>query len=74
MSEINEQIIGSGGLLRAIEVAKALSISRAMAYRLMQQGDIRTVRIAGSRRVRIKDLERYISDNMFPPVSPASRQ
>ncbi len=59
-------------LLRATEVAEILDISRAMAYRLMQQGEIRTVRISGSRRVRVGDLEKYISDNVFPPLSKAS--
>ena len=42
-------------LLRATEVAEFLDISRAMAYRLMQRGDIRTVRISGSRRVRVEE-------------------
>jgi excisionase family DNA binding protein len=32
-------------LLKAVEVAEILSISRAYAYRLMQQGEIRTVAI-----------------------------
>lgn len=53
--------------LRATEVAEILDISRAMAYRLMQRGKIRTVRISGSRRVREEDLEKYIGDNLYPP-------
>ena len=56
-------------LLRATEVAEILDISRAMAYRLMQQGKIRTVHISGSRRVRAEDLETYIRDNVNPPLS-----
>ena len=56
-----------GKQLKATEVANILNISRAMAYRLMQQGDIRTVRISGSRRVRAGDLEKYIEDNLYPP-------
>lgn len=56
-----------GRLLKATEVANILNISRAMAYRLMQQGDIRTVRISGIRRVRATDLEKYIEDNLYPP-------
>ncbi|MBN1536199.1 MAG: helix-turn-helix domain-containing protein [Anaerolineales bacterium] len=51
-------------LLRAIEVAEILSISRAFAYRLMQQGKIPTVCIAGARRVRPEDLSRYINKSL----------
>jgi excisionase family DNA binding protein len=58
-------------LLRDADVAKILDISRAMAYRLMQQGEIRTVRIAGSRRVRVMDLDEYINENLYPPPAQA---
>jgi len=34
-------------LMKAAEVASILQISRALAYRLMQQGQIPTVRIGG---------------------------
>lgn len=54
-------------LLKATEVAQILDVSRALAYRLMQQGEIRTVRIAGSSRVRAVDLEKYISENLYSP-------
>jgi excisionase family DNA binding protein len=53
-------------LLRATEVARILNISRAMAYLLMQRGDIRTVRIGTARRVRREDLDRYIQENLSP--------
>ena len=56
-------------LLKAVQVAEYLNISRAMAYRLMQQGDIRTVRISGSRRVRVEDLKNYIDENIHPPLT-----
>ncbi|MBU1934462.1 helix-turn-helix domain-containing protein, partial [Patescibacteria group bacterium] len=52
---MEEKIIQTNGevkLLRAGEVAQILNVSRAFAYRLMQQGKIRTVAIAKSRRVR----------------------
>ena len=51
-------------LLKAIEVAKILNISRSLTYRLMQQGKIRTVRIGSARRVRPKDLLTYIEENI----------
>jgi len=55
--------IHSDQLLKAIEVAKILNISRSLAYRLMQQGKIRTIRIGSARRVRLKDLQTYIEEN-----------
>ncbi len=50
-------------LLRATEVAQVLEISRAKAYRLIQQGIIPSVRIDHSVRVRPCDLEAYIQKN-----------
>jgi len=55
-------------LLKATEVADYLNISRAMAYRLMQNGLIRTVMIGSARRVRPQDLQGYIETNLTPPV------
>ena len=53
-----------GKLLKAVQVADRLNVSRAQAYRLMQEGDIPTVRIRGSIRVRPEDLDRYIQENL----------
>ena len=53
-------------LLKANEVARILNISRAMAYQLMQRGEIRTVRIGTARRVRREDLYQYIQENLSP--------
>ena len=50
-------------LLKSDEVAEILQISRSMAYALMKRGDIPTVRIGTSVRVRPEDLEKYIKDN-----------
>lgn len=47
-------------LLKATDVAKILNISRALAYRLMQKGDIPVVRIKHAVRVKLTDLESYI--------------
>jgi excisionase family DNA binding protein len=54
----------SKSLLKATEVAKILNVSRAMAYQLMQRGEIRTVSIGSAKRVRREDLERYIQENL----------
>ena len=40
-------------LLRGIEVAKELGISRALAYRWMQNGTLPVVRVPGSKTVRV---------------------
>ena len=56
-------------LLKAADVAAILNISRAMAYRLMQQGAIRTVCIGAARRVRWTDLQNYIEDNLTPHIT-----
>jgi excisionase family DNA binding protein len=50
-------------LLRAADVAAILKISRAMAYRLMQNGDIPTIHVHNAVRVRASDLEDYIEKN-----------
>ena len=51
-------------LLKAVEVAKILNISRAMAYQLMKQGKIQTIHIGASRRVRPADLQEFITQNI----------
>jgi excisionase family DNA binding protein len=55
-------------LLKAMEVAEILNVSRAFAYRLMQNGKIRTVAIEGVRRVRQEDLAVYIESRLSPPI------
>jgi excisionase family DNA binding protein len=51
-------------LLRSDEVAEILKVSVSMAYTLMRRGDIPTVRIGSSVRVRKEDLDRYITENV----------
>jgi excisionase family DNA binding protein len=53
-------------LLTAVEIANVLHISRAFAYQLMKRGVIRTVFIAGARRVRPEDLRSFIESNIYP--------
>ena len=47
-------------LLKAKEVAEILQVSRSQAYRLMSQGEIPTVHVGNSVRVRRGDLEIFI--------------
>ena len=53
-------------LLKAAEVAKILNISRALAYQMMRRGEIRTVSIRTSVRVRPEDLESFIQSSLSP--------
>jgi excisionase family DNA binding protein len=55
-------------LLRSGEVAEILKVSISMAYSLMRRGDIPTVRIGSSVRVRKGDLDRYIEENVTQTV------
>ncbi len=66
MNEIITQVDGETRLLRATEVAQILNVSRAFAYRLMQQGKIRTVVIAKTHRVRTSDLKDFIEKSLVP--------
>ena len=53
-------------LLKGVDVAEFLNVSKAFAYRLMQQGKIRTVVIEGARRVRPEDLRDFIESRLVP--------
>lgn len=59
-------------LLKAMEVAEILNISKSMAYRLMQTQAIPTVSIGKAKRVRPKDLDTYIHQNLSP-IHPSNQ-
>jgi excisionase family DNA binding protein len=59
-------------LLTAEQVAEILQISRSFAYALMRRGEIPTVRMGRSVRVRPQDLEKYIESNIHNPTSTPS--
>ena len=50
-------------LLKGDDVAKILNISRSFAFQLMRHGEIPTVRMGRSVRVRKADLDQYIREN-----------
>ncbi|MBT7074077.1 MAG: helix-turn-helix domain-containing protein [Anaerolineae bacterium] len=52
-------------LLKAADIAKFLNISKSMAYRLMQTGEIPTVSVGNAKRVRPIDLHDYINANLI---------
>ena len=60
------QKINDYHLLTIQEVADVLRVSKAMAYNLVQSGEIRSVHIRSSRRVRQRDLEEFIEFNLRP--------
>ena len=70
---MNEQVKFFEGnrLLKAVDVASLLNISRSFAYQLLQTGVIPVVRIGKACRVRPQDLDAYIVRNMD---SQANRQ
>jgi len=72
MNEIITQVDGETRLLQATEVAQILNVSRAFAYRLMQQGKIRTVVIAKTHRVRPSDLMDFIEKSLVPGTPQVS--
>ena len=55
-------------LLKSDEVAEILKISRAMAYKLMQRGEIPTIRIGSAVRVRVEDLELFVEQKTVQNV------
>lgn len=63
MNEKITTIQGTERLLKAMEVASILNISKSMAYRLMKQGEIPVIYINQSVRVHPKDLENFIQEN-----------
>jgi|SRR5665213_219455 len=47
-------------LLTVMEVARSLAIGRSRVYELMYKGELRSVKIGGSRRIRYSDLGEYV--------------
>ena len=54
------QLPESERLLRASEVARMLNVSRSMIYRLIEQGELPTVRVGHALRFRSEDVHEYI--------------
>jgi excisionase family DNA binding protein len=47
-------------LFTVVEVAKILGIGRSKVYELLYRGELKSVKIGGSRRVRYNDLGEYV--------------
>lgn len=48
-------------LLKVPDVVACLGISRAKVYELMASGQLPSVRVGGSRRIRAQDLEMFVA-------------
>jgi len=55
-------------LLKATDVARLLNISKALVYRLIVDGQLVAVRFGKTVRVRIEDLNDFISKSMTVKV------
>jgi len=47
-------------VLSPAQAAQALGLSRAAVYNLMARGELRSVKLGGSRRIPVSELERLI--------------
>jgi excisionase family DNA binding protein len=47
-------------LLTVDEAAEALGICRAMVYRLINAGELHTVKIGKARRISVEELQKYV--------------
>ena len=58
-----DAVDGSNGcLLRIEQVAERLSVSRSMAWKIIDDGQLRSLRIGRVVRVRPQDLDAYLAD------------
>ena len=55
---------GPDGILKASDVAQILRISKGLAYRMMQQGEIPSIQFGRTTRVRRQDLDEFIRAHM----------
>lgn len=56
-------------LLKISDIAALLNISRSFAYQLLQTGAIPVVRLGKACRVRPKDLQAYVEQNLHRQVN-----
>jgi excisionase family DNA binding protein len=56
-------------LLTAGEVAEQLRVSTMTVYRLIRRGELPAVRVGRNYRVRVEDLDGYLSEQVVDPAS-----
>lgn len=47
-------------LLTVKEAAEKLRLGRSLTYRLIQTGELPSVKVGGARRVLVRDLDRFV--------------
>jgi excisionase family DNA binding protein len=61
MSEKVRPLLGANlQLFTVVEVSQFLGIGRSKVYELMYKGELKSVKIGGSRRIRYSDLGEYV--------------
>jgi excisionase family DNA binding protein len=61
MSEKVRRLLGKDlQLFTVVEVSQFLGIGRSKVYELMYKGELKSVKIGGSRRIRYSDLGEYV--------------
>jgi excisionase family DNA binding protein len=48
-------------LLRVEQAAQRLGLGRTLTYRLIQTGELRSIKVAGARRVLVSDLAEFVA-------------
>lgn len=51
-------------LLTVKEAADALCLDRSTVYELIMRGTLRSLKIGRSRRIRVKDLEQWVDEQL----------
>lgn len=64
-----DRIAPSPALLTVESAARVLQLGRTKTYQLIARGDIPSVQIDGSRRVRVRDLEEYVERLAASPAA-----
>lgn len=59
-------------LLRPVEAAEAMGVSRAKAYQLIAEGQIPSIRVGGSIRVPVHALHEWVQRQMEKAVVAAA--
>ena len=52
---------GGEAAVRVEEAARRLAISRTLAFRLIREGQLASIKIAGARRVPVDAIEEFVS-------------
>ncbi|MCC6492306.1 MAG: helix-turn-helix domain-containing protein [Pirellulales bacterium] len=60
----NPRLVNEQSLITVPEAAELLSLSRSKVYLLMDGGTLPYIRIGRTRRVRLNDLRKLITDNV----------